>query len=118
MKFEENSNCSFEEKISMVSNEIIEAYPEISLKDAEEIAMLDETINKPANNDIKFMRYYYILLITHENLTLRKKILKEITELAKKGFDDDKLYELFNEIYNFVSGKRIDFPLVSELYGY
>ena len=116
MRFEENSHCDFEEKVNLVIKEIVDAYPDISYEKAKEIAILDETINKPADNDIKFMRFYYMLLVLKQNLKYKKELFVEMFNLANSGLKDQKLYYIFNEIYNFMSGKRVDFPVISEIY--
>ena len=116
MRFEENSNCDFEEKVNLVTKEIIDVYPDISSEKAKEIAILDETINKPANNDTKFVRYYYMLLVLNQNPHYKKEFFSKMFDLINLGLEDEKLYFLFTEVYNFMSGRRLDYPMISEMY--
>lgn len=118
MRFEENSHCTFDERVEMVSMEIIDAYPAIRIEDAVNIAILDEPINRPADNDVKFMRYYYMLLVLHRQIELRNAIYVEMSKLEKIGLNDGKLLNLMNEIEKYILGERIDFPIISEIYGY
>ena len=96
MRFEENSHCTLKERIELVSKEITDAYPEVPLEYAKAIALHDEPINKVANNDNKFMRYYYMMLFLKDHMNL--------------------IYTFYVEIYKFISKNREDFPLISELY--
>lgn len=116
MRFEENGHCDFEEKVDLVTKEILDAYPNISIEKAREIAILDETINRPVDNDIKFVRYYYMLLVLNKSIYYRKELFAKMFDLIKLGLNDSNLYYLFNEVYNFLSGKRIDYPIISEMY--
>ncbi len=118
MKFEENSHCTFNDRIKLVSKEILSSYPNIRIDDALDIAILDEPINKPADNDVKFMRYYYMLLILHKQIDIRNVIYFEMLNLKESGLIDDKLLTLFYEIEKYLLGERNEFPIVSEVYGY
>ena len=118
MKFEENSHCTYEERINLVVKEIRNAYPIISYEDALQIAILDEPINRKADNDIKFMRYYYMLLILHKNDDMKYILYNELVKLEHLGLVDNKLSELMGEINKFMTNERVDFPVISEIYGY
>ena len=118
MSFEENSHCTFEERVELVAIEIKNAYPNISLADDVEIATLDEPIYRKADNDIKFMRYYYMMLILHNDSNMKIELYNELIKLVEDGINDNKLTEIMDEINKFMLNERDDFPIISEVYGY
>lgn len=118
MRFEENSHCTLKERIALVSKEITDVYPEVPLEYAKTIALHDEPINKVADNDNKFMRYYYMMLFLKENMNMIYTLYVEIYKVAYNGLNDKKLFKLLEEIDKFISKNREDFPLISELYGH
>ena len=118
MRFEETSLCSFEEKIEIVTKEILDVYPNISKDNAIAIAKLDEPFSGVANNDIKFMRYYYMLLVLNDNLEMRSIIFSEMQNLISEGIEDEKLFQLMDEINRYMYKERENFPIISEVYNY
>ena len=115
MRFEENSNCTLEERIKLVAKEIVDAYPEVSLEYAKTIAMHDEPISEPVTNDMKFIRYYYMMMFLKD---LRYNMYIELYRLYNEGLNNKKLSMLMEEIDNYMLEKRKDFPIISELYNY
>ena len=116
MRFEENSHYSYDERVDLVAKEITDAFPNISKKQAIEIAKLDEPINNQVNNDNKFIRYYYMLLILHNNLELKNIIYQKMQNIINDGLEDNLLFELMDEITKFICNEREDFPIISEIY--
>ena len=114
MNYEYTGNCTLEEKVNIVSKEIMEAYPEITLKDARYIAMLDNKVTKEADGHIKFRRLYNILLITFSNTIIFNKVLKDMIS-AYNSIKDKTISEtnLFEDIILFYKGELETFPIIS-----
>ena len=82
MKFNYNGNLTFEERIEEVSLDIINSYPNISIKDAMVIASLEGPITTIVTEDIKFKRLYNIMFVRND---MYDEIYKEILKLDNKN---------------------------------
>lgn len=116
MKFAYNSDYRIEERIQLVTAEIREEYPNISLSDAELIATLDNPIDDRITNDDKFYRYYMILLVIKRDHPVFFDVLKEAYKLYKDGLKSPILNETMVEIIKYINNDRLDFPIISEFY--
>lgn len=116
MKFKYNSDCSFDERIEIESQEIINEYPEISIDDAKKIAALDNPVDDKITNDDKYIRYYYIMLIIKKGHPAYFKVFEDMYNIYNNGINDEKLIDIMYEIIRYNNGERIDFPLLSEMY--
>ena len=57
-----------------------------------------DTIAAKADNDIKFMRYYYMMLILHNDSNMKIELYNELIKLVEDGINDNKLTEIMDEI--------------------
>ena len=117
MKYEYNGNLLEDERVELVSKEIISKYPEIDLEHAEEIAMLEGRISTNPNLEIEFTRLYNIMLIMSYNKEFVKKVYNDIVEVLKENNDDKKFVDYYNvvlEIANYLDNKR-EFPFLEEV---
>lgn len=116
MKFKYNSDCTFKERVELVSKEIVDEYPKISIDDAKKIAAFDNPIDDKLTLDDKFYRYYMMLLVIQKNHPEYIRVLNDAFDIYNKGLQDDKLNKLMFEIIKYNNGERPDFPIISELY--
>ena len=117
MKYEYNGNLLEDERIDLVSKEIISKYPEIDLEHAKEIAMLEGRISTIATLEIIFTRLYNIMLIMSYDKKIVKKVYDDIVDILKENSNDKKFVEYYNvtlEIANYLDNKR-EFPFLEEV---
>ena len=113
MRFEYNSNLTFDERVRLVVKEIKDEYPLIRDEDAYEAAALASPINteRLENND-KFDRYYFLLHTIRRNGEEFDHVFNDAFNLYQKGLNE-KNSNMMLEIINYVIGDRDTFP---ELY--
>lgn len=116
MRFEYNCDCTLEERINIVIDEIRENYPLIDLKEAKMIAALSSPVDYKVTNDDIFERYYYMLLILKKGHPSYNRVLKDSFEIYNDGLNNPKLIMIMEEILKYASGDRLSFPLLSEFY--
>lgn len=116
MRFKYNSDCTLEERIELVSKEIIDEYHEIPIEIAKKIATIDDPIDDKLTNDDVFKRYYKILLFLNKEQPIYYQVLKDMYEVYCKGLKDERLVAVMQEIMKYVNKERFNFPLLSEFY--
>ena len=116
MKFEYNSDKNIEERIKLISNEIINEYPEIDIGSAKKIAVLDNPIDDKLTDDDRFYRYYMIMLVITKNHSSYMSVFNDALNVYKRGLKNDVLISAMNEIIKFNNGERQTFPILSEFY--
>ncbi len=116
MKYEYNGNLLEEDRINLVAKEIITKYPQINLKQAKEIAMLEGKISTDCNLDTRFNRLYNIMLVMNNDINLVKIIYSDLINILKNNQNDvkfDYYYNVALEINNFLKKER-NFPYLDE----
>ena len=117
MDFEYNGNMIENDRIEMVALEIIKKYPQISIENARDIAMLEERISEDKNIKMQFNRLYNIMLIMQSDKTLVKLVCADLIDILKKAEDKVDLKYYFDvafQILKYISDER-SFPFLDEL---
>ena len=117
MRYEYNGNLLEDKRVDLVSKEIVSKYPEISLDEAREIAMLEGRISTNPNLEIVFTRLYNIMLIMSYNKEFVKKVYNDLINVLKVNSNDEKFVDYYNvslEIANYLDNKR-EFPFLEEV---
>ncbi len=119
MHYEYNGNLLEEDRINLVANEIITAYPEIPVDKAKDIAMLEGKISTDCNLEMVFTRLYNIMLIMSNDKIIVKKVYLSLFNIlnANANQNDGKIdyyYQVLEEIYYFLNSER-EFPLLVEI---
>ena len=117
MDFEYNGNMIENDRIEMVALEIIKKYPQISIENARDIAMLEERISEDKNIKMQFNRLYNIMLIIKSDKTLVKLVCADLIDILKKTEDKVDLKYYFDvafQILKYISDER-SFPFLDEL---
>ena len=116
MQYEYNGNLKEEDRINLVVNEIITAYPEIPIDKAKEIAMLEGKISTDCNLEMVFTRLYNIMLIMSNDKSIVKRVYLDLFNILNSNQNDEKIYyyyQVLEEIYKFLMDERY-FPLLNE----
>lgn len=116
MNYEYNGNLLEEDRINLVSNEIINCYPEISIEEAKQIAMLEGKISTNKNLEIEFTRLYNIMLIKSIDKIFLVKIYPSLMNILNNNRNDIKIdyyLDVAHQISNYILGKG-EFPLLNE----
>lgn len=116
MKFEYNSDCTFEERVELVTKEIMEEYPNISLECAQNAAVIDDPIDDKINNNHIFKRYYNVLLTLDKKDPIFNQVCNDLLRIYQSGISDNKLICLMDELMKYVNNRRSTMPLLSEFY--
>ncbi len=105
MKYEYNGNLLEDERINLVANEIISAYPQISFDNAKEAAMLEGKISTDKNFEMEFNRLYNIITIMKNDKNIVRIIYKDLVNLLVSNKEHEKIsyyYEIALNISNFL----------------
>lgn len=116
MKYEYNGNLLEEDRIALVTKEIIASYPEIEIEQAKEAAMLEGKISTPPDIKMKFERLYNIILVLRNDVMKIKNPYNDLVQLINSNNNDENINYYYNitlEIANFLMNKR-DFPFLEE----
>ena len=116
MQYEYNGNLLEEDRISLVVNEIVTAYPEIPIDKAKEIAMLEGKISTAGNLEMVFTRLYNIMLIMSNDKSIVKKVYLDLFNILNANQNDGKIdyyYQVLEKIYYFLNSEKT-FPLLDE----
>lgn len=114
MKYEYNGNLNEDERIKKVATEIVQKYPQITIKEAEDIAMLEGKISTDKDTEMEFNRLYNIMLTISDDILRVRQIYTDLVNLVKSNKNDsniEKYYDITVQIGNFLMGKR-DFPIL------
>ena len=121
MQYEYNGNLLEEDRINLVANEIITAYPEIPIDKAKEIAMLEGRISSNCNLEMVFTRLYNIMLTMSNDKSIVKRVYLDLFNILNVNANTnqniekiDYYYQVLEEIYNFLIDER-EFPLLVEI---
>ena len=81
MGFEYNGNLLEDERISLVANEIIAKYPQVSMEKAKEAAMLEGKISTIKTINDELNRLYNIMLVNSDNKSIVSLVYKDFINL-------------------------------------
>lgn len=116
MRYEFNGHLVENDRIDLVSYEIVDKYPKIPLEKAKEIAMLEGGISNNADLEIKFNRLYNIMLVMKAEINVIKEVYCDLIILLKNNIDNSNstfYYSIVSELTNFLNNER-DFPYLNE----
>lgn len=105
MNYEYNGNLLEDDRINLVANEIISAYPQINIDQAKQIAMLEGKISTDKNFEIEFNRLYNIITIMKNDKNIVRTIYKDLVNLLVNNKEHEKInyyYEVALNISNFL----------------
>ena len=116
MDFEYNGNLLEYDRISLVANEIVNKYSQISLEKAREAAMLEGKISDYKTINDELNRLYNIMLVNSDNKEIVIIVYKDYLEVLKNS----NIEEGRNNYINLVDGinaylqNYAEFPLLSD----
>lgn len=116
MDFEYNGNLLEDARINLVANEIINKYPQISLKKAQEAAMLEGKISSPKTINDELNRLYNIMLVNSDNKELVLTVYKDFFNLL----NDTNIEKIKSTYLNLIDGinsyfqNYAEFPILSD----
>lgn len=115
MDFEYNGNLLEDDRIKLVSNEIISKYPQVSVEKAREAAMLEGRISSDKTVEDELNRLYNIMLVNSDNKDIVSIIYKDFLNLLESNsFEEDSIYmALTNSINNYLKNDD-EFPFMSD----
>lgn len=114
MGFEYNGNLLEDERISLVANEIIAKYPQVSMEKAKEAAMLEGKISTIKTINDELNRLYNIMLVNSDNKSIVSLVYKDFINLLSNIDEDDSIYiNLANGINDYLKNYN-DFPFLSD----
>lgn len=116
MDFEYNGNLLEDDRINLVTNEIVNKYSQISLEKAREAAMLEGKISDYKTINDELNRLYNIMLVNSDNKEIVIIVYKDYLEVLKNS----NIEEGRNNYINLVDGinaylqNYAEFPLLSD----
>ncbi len=114
MKFEYNGNLLEDERISLVANEIINKYPQVSIEKAKEAAMLEGKISKDKTVNDELNRLYNIMVVNCDNKNIVSLIYKDFLNVFKNSnLEDNNYIYLINGINDYLQSYA-EFPFLSD----
>ena len=120
MKFEYNGNLDEKARIKEVAQDIKSYYNFISDIEAYEVAALEDVISTKVNDIMRFKRLYNILVVMQNKKEIFNLVYRDLVNVynsyLQNNLKDYLVDSIMNEIINYMSGKRQDFPLISEFY--
>ena len=114
MDFEYNGNLLEDDRINLVSNEIVNKYSQISFERAKEAAMLEGKISSPKTVNDELNRLYNIMLVNSENKNTVTLIYKDFLKLLKENNVEDNNYIYLAEGINNYLQNYAEFPFLSD----
>ena len=116
MRLEYNTNLSFEDRVLLVSKEILDEYPLIEKEKAIEAASLISPIDDKITNDDKFERYYFILkTIDRENEEF-SHVFNDAFNVYEAGLEKEINNNIMNDIIEYASYNTNIFPEITDYY--
>lgn len=121
MEYKYNGHLLEIERIKRVAKEIREDYPYIETAKSELIAALENPITTTQTIEMEFNRLFNILFVTHNDKKIYSKVFKDLCNvynqyLYQNNSNDNKIDRIMEEVLNYNSKKRLDFPIISEFY--
>ena len=117
MKFRNVETLSPKEKVTNISIEILNEYPEIGTDLSIKIAALCDPVDDVVDEDVIFKRYYYILWKLGKSHPLFDKVLRDMKNLCAGSLKDEINKSLYEEIIKYDNNEISNFPSISDYYG-
>jgi len=117
MNYEYNGHLLTDERVKLVADEIVACYPQISLENAKEAAILEGSISKEATAIDKLNRLYNIMLVSRDDKKIVSKVYKDyLNILNNTPYEEElaKYVDLIDGIDTFLNNNA-DFPFISDL---
>ena len=117
MKYEYNGNLIENDRINNVALDIINCYPEITVNEANEIALLEGRISENKNLDMQFNRLYNIMLVMQDNKNIVKIVARDLINILNDNKNDYNVkyyYNIAYQILRYLSNER-GFPYIDEI---
>lgn len=117
MKYEYNGNLIENDRINNVASDIISLYPEITINEANEIALLEGKISEDKNLDMQFNRLYNIMLVMQDNKNIVKIVVNDLINILNDNKNDNNIkyyYNIAYQVLRYLSNER-DFPYIDEI---
>ena len=114
MEFEYNGNLLEEDRIDLVSKEIIDKYPMISIEKAKEAAMLERKISTQKNMLDELNRLYNIMLTNSESKVIVSLVYKDFLKVINDNNAQSTIYySMIEQINDYIMGYS-EFPIISD----
>ena len=114
MRFEYNGNLLENDRVNLVANEILEVYPNISIAQAKDIALLEGRISEDKKVSDELNRLYNIMLICKNDKNILLTVYKDFLSLLNNNKIENNIYMLLADgIDNYIKGYST-FPLISD----
>lgn len=117
MKYAYNGNLLEEDRVLLVTNEIVKKYPEMNFSSAKMAARLEGYISSKATSDDKLKRLYNIMLINQNDKNLITKVYQDYTGILKSELNKIKNYKYItvsNMLKDYIDGYT-SFPFVNNI---
>ena len=102
MKYEYNGNLIENDRINNVASDIISLYPEITINEANEIALLEGKISEDKNLDMQFNRLYNIMLVMQDNKNIVKVVARDLIDILNDNKNDYNIKYYYNIAYQII----------------
>lgn len=112
MRFEYNKNLELNERLTLVTKEILDVYPLISEKEAYIAASLATPVDDKLTNDDKFDRYYFIMRTIGKANEEFLHVFNDAFNLYKQGLNKDSYKNAMMSIIDYVTSNA-PFPELS-----
>lgn len=116
MKFQNTDCCTSIERLKIVSDEILQEYPNLQSDDILKIACLCDFVSKNADNDDIFRRFYYILLVIKDDKYNFDIIYNDMLNKCRPLFNDNLNKYLYDDVVKYYNGEITSFPMISDYY--
>ena len=99
MNYDYNANLKFEERVDIISKEILNAYPSIGKECAIKIASIEMPIDTYDITDAKFKRLSNILFFCRNDEIIKNKVIEDILKSYKNlNIKNEKVDNYVNDI--------------------
>ena len=114
MNFEYNGNLLEEDRINLVSSEIINKYSDISYEKAKEAAMLEGSISDNVTTNDKLNRLYNIMFVNMDNKSIVYNVFVDYLQLLITSKPKDSVFlDIVDDINQYLNNYG-EFPFLSD----
>ena len=117
MRYEYNGNLLEEDRVLLITNEIMEKYPEINFLIAQIAARLEGYISDKVTTDDKLKRLYNIMLLIRDNKNLTLKIYQDylnIVKVEQNSIKNNKYITMVDALNDYIQG-YCQFPFMNNI---
>ena len=118
MKCQKNSHLNLKDRLELVSYEILEEFPRLSVEDSVKVATFyDIIMDDQVNADILFRRYYYLMYVLGgKNCSLFEEFLLHMKNNCSLELKDPLNQLLYEDIIKYNQNELDVFPCISQYY--